>query len=106
MPEIQDISQNVIESDASYDAENLLLRRAARALDRHKLVHAYGHCSQRIDDDYFLVCPSKPMGLIESKEMGTIVPINGPLPENVLGEVRIHREIYKTQTSQKRQDFV
>src|SRR3546814_7728441 len=25
----------------------------------------------------------------------TVVPIDGPLPEGVLGEVRIHREIYR-----------
>lgn len=35
------------------------------------------------------------MGLIKPREPGTIVPINGELPEGVLGEVRIHQQIYK-----------
>ena len=26
---------------------------------------------------------------------GTVVPLDGPLPEGVLGEVRVHREIYR-----------
>lgn len=34
------------------------------------------------------------MGRI-ADEPGTIVPLDGPLPEGVLGEVRIHREIYR-----------
>ena len=28
-------------------------------------------------------------------EDGVVVPVNGPLPEGVLGEVRIHQEIYR-----------
>ena len=71
------------------------VRIAARALGRHGLVHAYGHCSARIDADTFLVCPSRPMGLIEPGEACTLVPVNGPLPEGVLGEVRLHQHIYK-----------
>ncbi len=70
------------------------IRLAARALAKHNLVHAYGHVSARIDDTTFLVCAPKPMGLIEVGEDGTIVPIDGPLPENVLGEVRCHQRIY------------
>ncbi len=35
------------------------------------------------------------MGLIASGEACTVVPLDGPLPAGVLGEVRIHREIYK-----------
>jgi HCOMODA/2-hydroxy-3-carboxy-muconic semialdehyde decarboxylase len=35
-----------------------------------------------------------PMGLIES-EPGTLVPMDGPLPAGVLGEVRIHQAIYR-----------
>ena len=71
------------------------VRRAARALGRHGLVHAYGHCSTRIDADHFLVCASRPMGLIAAGEAGTVVPVTGPLPEGVLGEVRIHQQIYQ-----------
>lgn len=71
------------------------VRLAARALARHNLVHAYGHVSARLDDDSFLVCPPIPMGLIEPGESGTIVPVEGALPDGVLGEVRCHQRIYK-----------
>jgi HCOMODA/2-hydroxy-3-carboxy-muconic semialdehyde decarboxylase len=71
------------------------LRVAARALARAGLVHAYGHCSQRLDDEHFLVCAAKPMGLIEPGEPGVRVPIDGALPDGVLGEVRIHQQIYR-----------
>lgn len=71
------------------------VRLAARALSRHGLVHAYGHCSARIDADSFLVSPGRPLGLTAIDEVCTVVPVNGPLPEGVLGEVRIHREIYR-----------
>jgi len=70
------------------------VRLAARALARHNLVHAYGHVSARLDQDSFLVCAPKPMGLIEQGEDGDVVPIDGPLPANVLGEVRCHQRIY------------
>lgn len=78
-------------------ASELLQRRvrvAARALARHGLVQAWGHCSARIDEQHFLVCASRPMGLIAPDEPGTVVHINAPLPEGVLGEVRIHQQIY------------
>lgn len=71
------------------------LRIAARALSRHGLVHAYGHCSVRLDDHHFLVCAPRPMGMIASGEAGVIVPIEGPLPAGVLGEVRLHQQIYR-----------
>jgi HCOMODA/2-hydroxy-3-carboxy-muconic semialdehyde decarboxylase len=70
-----------------------LVQMAARALGRAGLVHAYGHCSLRLDDDYFLVCAAMPMGMIDD-EPGTVVPVSGPLPEGVLGEVRAHQAIY------------
>ncbi|HMP56345.1 MAG TPA: class II aldolase/adducin family protein, partial [Novosphingobium sp.] len=70
-----------------------LVQQAARALGRAGLVHAYGHCSVRLDEARFLVCAAMPMGLI-ADEPGTVVPIAGPLPEGVLGEVRIHQAIY------------
>jgi len=70
-----------------------LLRQAARALARAGLVHAYGHCSLRLGADEFLVCAAMPMGLIRD-EAGTRVPVRGPLPAGVLGEVRVHQQIY------------
>jgi HCOMODA/2-hydroxy-3-carboxy-muconic semialdehyde decarboxylase len=70
------------------------VRLAARALSRHGLVHAYGHCSARIDERSFLVCTAKPMGSIAVGEEGDIVPVSGPLPDGVLGEVRCHQQIY------------
>ena len=71
-----------------------LVRRAARALASAGLVHAYGHCSLRLGPDSFLVCAALPMGVI-TDQRGAIVPLDGPLPEGVLGEVRVHREIYR-----------
>jgi HCOMODA/2-hydroxy-3-carboxy-muconic semialdehyde decarboxylase len=72
----------------------LLVQQAARALGNAGLVHAYGHCSLRVDVDHFLVCAAMPMGLIDN-EPGTLVPVTGSLPEGVLGEVRAHQAIYK-----------
>lgn len=71
-----------------------LLRVAARSLSRAGLVHAYGHCSMRTDPQTLRVCAAIPMGLIPETAPGTDVPISGPLPEGVLGEVRLHQEIY------------
>lgn len=71
------------------------LRAAARALGRHGLAHAYGHCSVRLDEKSFLVCAARPMGLIGPGEAGKMVPVHGPLPEGVLGEVRLHQQIYR-----------
>jgi HCOMODA/2-hydroxy-3-carboxy-muconic semialdehyde decarboxylase len=70
------------------------VRLAARALVGAGLAHAYGHCSARLDSGHFLVCAALPMGRIIDQP-GVVVPIDGPLPEGVLGEVRIHREIYR-----------
>jgi len=70
------------------------VRLAARALASAGLVHAFGHCSIRLDERSFLVCAPLPMGRIID-EPGTAVPLDGPLPGGVLGEVRIHREIYR-----------
>ncbi len=72
-----------------------LVRVAARALGRHGLVHAYGHVSLRLDDAHFLVGASKPLGLVQPGDSGAVVPLDGPLPDGVLPEVRIHREIYR-----------
>lgn len=71
------------------------VRKAARALVRHGLAHAYGHVSARIDERTFLVCAPQPMGLIAPGTPGTVVSLDSGLPAGVLGEVRIHREIYR-----------
>lgn len=71
------------------------VRMAARALGRAGLAHAYGHCSLRLDADHFLVCAPQPMGLIRPDEPGIVVPVKGELPDGVLGEVRIHQQIYQ-----------
>ena len=76
-------------------AQQRLLRTAARALGRHGLVHAYGHVSLRLDGAHFLVGASKPLALVQPGDAGSVVPLDGPLPEGVLPEVRIHREIYR-----------
>jgi len=70
------------------------LRQAARALARSGLVHAYGHCSVRLDAEHFLVCAAKPMGTLLPSDAGTVVHTSGPLPDGVLGEVRIHQQVY------------
>jgi len=71
------------------------VRLAARALARAGLVHAFGHCSVRLDASTFLVCAARPMGLIEDVDSGTVVPVDGALPAGVLGEVRMHQQIYR-----------
>lgn len=81
--------------DAPDPAVQRRVRVAARALGRHGLAHAYGHCSARLDAHTLLVCAPKPMALIEPSDMGSVVPIEGGLPSDVLGEVRIHQQIYR-----------
>jgi HCOMODA/2-hydroxy-3-carboxy-muconic semialdehyde decarboxylase len=71
-----------------------LVQLTARALARANLVHAFGHCSLRLDRHHFLVCAARPMGLIET-DPGTVVPVEGTLPQGVLGEVRAHQAIYR-----------
>lgn len=75
--------------------EQLLVRRAARALGRHGLLQAHGHCSLRLDERHFLVCASQPPGGIGFGVPGTVVPLYGELPEGLADGVRIHREIYR-----------
>ncbi|MAP94069.1 MAG: class II aldolase [Ponticaulis sp.] len=75
--------------------QEITVRKAARAIGRARLAHAYGHCSQRLDADYFLVCAPEPMALVTPEMDGVVVPVSGPLPEGVLGEVRIHQQIYQ-----------
>ncbi|MGR3795792.1 class II aldolase/adducin family protein [Vannielia sp. SX4] len=76
-------------------AGEVKLRVAARALGRAGLAHAYGHCSVRLSESEFLVCAPVPMGQVPVGAAGTVVPVDGPLPEGVLGEVRIHQQLYK-----------
>ena len=71
-----------------------MVRAAGRALGRAGLAHAYGHCSQRLDDKRFLVCAARPMGLLTADDTGTVVPVEGDLPDGVLGEVSIHQKVY------------
>lgn len=82
-------------TDADLESLQRRVRVAARALARHDLVQAWGHCSARIDAESFLVCAARPMGRIAIGEPGTVVRIHEPLPSGVLGEVRIHQQIYK-----------
>jgi HCOMODA/2-hydroxy-3-carboxy-muconic semialdehyde decarboxylase len=77
----------------------IAVRMAARALGRAGLVHAYGHCSVRLDDGSFLVCPPRPMSLIAPGEPCSTVSVSGALPVGVLGEVRIHQKIYAARPS-------
>lgn len=75
--------------------QSALVRTAGQALSRHGLVHAYGHCSLRLDDGHILVSPAMPLGLVGETDACAVVPLDGALPDGVLGEVRIHREIYR-----------
>jgi HCOMODA/2-hydroxy-3-carboxy-muconic semialdehyde decarboxylase len=70
------------------------IRLAARALARAGLVHAYGHCSQRISGDQFIVSPPRPLGLVGVDEPVVTVPTVGPLPPDALPEVIVHQRIY------------
>jgi HCOMODA/2-hydroxy-3-carboxy-muconic semialdehyde decarboxylase len=83
------------------EEQQIAVRKMARALARAGLVTAYGHCSVRLDGKSFLVCASKPMGLIGPGEPGTVVSTDAPLPEGVLGEVRMHQQIYKRRAGVK-----
>ena len=71
------------------------VRVAARALARAGLVHAYGHCSLRIDADHFIVSPPKPLGLVGAEDVPVIVHMQRPLPADALPEVLAHQYIYR-----------
>lgn len=77
---------------ASQDHQRLV-QLAARALANAGLVHAFGHCSVRLDQCTFLVCASQPLS-VAAELPGTVCSVDGPLPDNVLGEVRVHQQIY------------
>jgi HCOMODA/2-hydroxy-3-carboxy-muconic semialdehyde decarboxylase len=72
-----------------------VVRMASRAIGRAGLAHAYGHCSLRLNAREFLVSPPKPLGMVTNTDLPVTVPIEGPLPAGVLGEVRIHQQIYQ-----------
>lgn len=61
---------------------------------RAGLVHAYGHCSLRIDSERFIVSPPKPLGLIGTGDSPVAVSTTGPLPPDALPEVLVHQYIY------------
>lgn len=71
------------------------VRVAARALPRNGLGNPYGHVSSRLDDSTFLVGASKALNTVAPGDAGTVVPVDGPLPDGVLGEVRVHQQIYR-----------
>ncbi|TDW24194.1 class II aldolase/adducin family protein [Kribbella kalugense] len=75
------------------DAE---VRIAGRALARAGLVHAYGHCSARLGTGVIVVSPAAPLGLVAPDDVCPMVPLDGPLPATVLGEVRMHRAVYRS----------
>lgn len=70
------------------------VRKAARAMASAGLSTAFGHCSVRLDADSFLVCRAGALSTIKPGESGSVVSVSGSLPEGVLGEVRIHQQIY------------
>jgi len=71
------------------------VRVAARAWRVAGLVHAYGHCSLRIDSDHFIVSPAKPLGLVTPEDVVVVVPTHGALPPEALPEVLAHQYIYR-----------
>ncbi|WP_324742406.1 class II aldolase/adducin family protein [Tsuneonella sp. CC-YZS046] len=73
--------------------QQAIVQQAARGLGRAGLVHAFGHVSLRLDAGSFLVCAARPLELVGDLP-GTVCPVDGQLPEGVLGEVRIHQRIY------------
>jgi HCOMODA/2-hydroxy-3-carboxy-muconic semialdehyde decarboxylase len=83
------MNENRMNADAQID-----VRKAARAMARAGLSTAFGHCSVRLDADSFLVCRAGALSTIKPGESGSMVPVSGGLPEGVLGEVRIHQQIY------------
>ena len=74
------------------------VRLAARALARHRLVHAYGHVSARVDPASFLVTPPHPLGKTRLDTQLVTVPVEGDLPPGALPEVRMHQAIYRARS--------
>jgi HCOMODA/2-hydroxy-3-carboxy-muconic semialdehyde decarboxylase len=80
---------------AASDIAASRIRTAARTLAKAGLVHAYGHCSARIDADQFLVSPAKPLGMVEPRDSPVVVATTGKLPAGALPEVIAHQHIYR-----------
>lgn len=76
-------------------AQQKQVQLAAQALASAGLVHAYGHVSIRLDQSHFLVCAARPLACIGDTP-GTVCAVGEDLPPGVLGEVRIHREVYQS----------
>jgi HCOMODA/2-hydroxy-3-carboxy-muconic semialdehyde decarboxylase len=85
----------MIEATSVTPADARRLRMAARALARAGLVHAYGHCSLRVDSRTFIVSPPKPLGLVVAGDWPVVVPTEGPLPAAALPEVLAHQYVYR-----------
>lgn len=83
------------ESPAINPNDARVLRLAARAVARAGLVHAYGHCSLRLDSKHFMVSPAKPLGLVRTDDAPVIVATTGPLPPAALPEVIVHQRVYE-----------
>lgn len=71
-----------------------LLKLAARAVVKAGLSGPYGHISVRLDAGSFLVTRSAALSAIDDRHRGIVVSVDGPLPPDVAGEVRLHQRIY------------
>lgn len=76
------------------DDQQRCVRQLARAIGRSGLTGPFGHCSLRLDARHALVCAPKPMASIGPGEPGTVIRFDAALPVGVLGEVRIHQQVY------------
>jgi HCOMODA/2-hydroxy-3-carboxy-muconic semialdehyde decarboxylase len=86
MPDAETINSSAAESR---------IRVAARTLAKAGLVHAYGHCSARLEEHRFLVSPPKPLGLVMTQDVPVVVATTGKLPVGALPEVIAHQHIYR-----------
>lgn len=82
------------ETTAADTNQARVLRLAARALAHAGLVHAYGHCSLRLDSTRFIVSPPKALGLVKANDAAVLVTTTGSLPIGALPEVIVHQRIY------------
>jgi HCOMODA/2-hydroxy-3-carboxy-muconic semialdehyde decarboxylase len=76
------------------EAQQRQVRQLARALGRNGLTGPFGHCSIRLDAQHALVCAPQPMACIAPGEAGQVIRFDAPVPAGVLGEVRIHQQVY------------
>jgi HCOMODA/2-hydroxy-3-carboxy-muconic semialdehyde decarboxylase len=70
------------------------VRKAAGAMARAGLSTAFGHCSVRLDADSFRSAAPERSALSSLVKAVQWCRSEGSLPEGVLGEVRIHQQIY------------